>query len=103
LGSYEYIRVSDNGQGLTYEKAKDVFSRLGGSEKKIRTKSPGGRPYHGKEGKGRYKSLALGDLVEFQSIYKNGETFSKFTATIDRNQLSKTEISDIKQLPKSKN
>lgn len=34
LGGYEYIKVKDNGHGLTYEKAQDVFSRLGGSEKK---------------------------------------------------------------------
>ncbi len=51
LGGYEYLKVSDNGHGLTYEKAQDVFSRLGGSDKKIRTQSPGGRNYHGKEGK----------------------------------------------------
>ncbi len=101
LGGYEYISVKDNGHGLTYEKAQDVFSRLGGSEKKIKTQSPGGRPYHGKEGKGRYKSLALGDLVEFLSIYDNNGQLSKFTAKIDRNQLSRTEFSDLKPLKKS--
>ena len=55
LGNYEYIKIIDNGHGLTYEKAQDVFSRLGGSEKKLKTQSPNGRQYHGKEGKGRYK------------------------------------------------
>lgn len=98
LGGYEYLRIKDNGHGLTYEKAQDVFSRLGGSEKKIKTKSPGGRPYHGKEGKGRYKSLALGDLVEFSSVYEYDGKFSHFTAKIDRNQLSKTEFSDLRHL-----
>jgi hypothetical protein len=103
LGGYEYIRVRDNGHGLSFDKAQDVFSRLGGSEKKTKTQSPGGRPYHGKEGKGRYKSLALGDLVEFQSVFdSNGESF-QFTATIDRNQLSRTEFSDVKQVEKSDN
>ncbi len=97
LNGYEYIRVKDNGHGLTYEKAQDVFSRLGGSEKKIRTQSPGGRPYHGKEGKGRYKSLALGDLVEFLSMYEDAGKFLQFTAKIDRNQLSRTEFSDLKE------
>jgi len=101
LGGYEYIRVKDNGHGLTYEKAQDVFSRLGGSEKKVKTQSPGGRPYHGKEGKGRYKSLALGDLVEFLSVYETEGKYSQFTAKIDRNQLSRTEFSDLKQLKKS--
>lgn len=100
LGGYEYVKVKDNGHGLTYEKAQEVFSRLGGSEKKIRTQSPGGRPYHGKEGKGRYKSLALGDLVTFKSTYVSNGGFSQFTATIDRNKLTKTELSDVKQLRK---
>lgn len=102
LGGYEYIKVKDNGHGLTYVKAQDVFSRLGGSEKKVRTQSPGGRPYHGKEGKGRYKSLALGDFVEFLSMYEEDGRISQFTATIDRNQLSKTEFSDLKTLQKGK-
>lgn len=97
LGGFEYIQVRDDGRGLTYENAQDVFSRLGGSDKKIRSQSPGGRTYHGKEGKGRYKSLALGDLVEFKSIYETDGTYSEFTAKIDRNQLSKTEFSDLKK------
>jgi Histidine kinase-, DNA gyrase B-, and HSP90-like ATPase len=97
MGGYEYIRVTDNGHGLAYEKAQDVFSRLGGSEKKTKTMSPGGRPYHGKEGKGRYKSLALGDLIEFKSIYTSNGKQADFTIKIDRNQISKTEFSDLNQ------
>src|ERR1700722_13136417 len=71
VGGYNYIKVSDNGHGIGYEKAQDVFGRLGGSEKKNTSQSPSGRQYHGKEGKGRYKGLALGDLVKFKSIYKS--------------------------------
>lgn len=100
LGGYEFIKVKDNGHGLTYEKAQEVFSKLGGSEKKSKSLSPNGRPYHGKEGKGRYKSLALGDLVKFKSCYENNGNFSQFTATIDRNHLSRTEVSDVQQLKK---
>ncbi len=100
LGGYEYIKIIDNGHGLTYEKAQDVFSRLGGSEKKIITQSPKGRQYHGKEGKGRYKGLALGDLVKFTSNFQTNGNVSEFTITLDRNQLSRTEISDLKQKPK---
>jgi hypothetical protein len=95
LGGYQYISISDNGHGLTYEKAQDVFSRLGGSEKKMKTLSPGGRAYHGKEGRGRYKSLALGDLVEFSSTYQAAGKTGHFTIDINRNQISRTEISDL--------
>jgi hypothetical protein len=54
----------------------------------------------GKEGKGRYKGLALGDLVKFTSNFQSNGTTSEFTVTIDRNQLSKTEISDLRQQKK---
>lgn len=100
LGNYEYIRVSDNGHGLTYSKAQEVFARIGGSEKKIVSQSPAGRQYHGKEGKGRYKSLSLGDLVTFTSTFKNNSSLAKFSITIDRNKLSQTQISDLTTLPK---
>tara|TARA_R110002126_G_scaffold88792_1_gene212602 strand:+ start:115 stop:2085 length:1971 start_codon:yes stop_codon:yes gene_type:complete len=100
LGGYENLMVIDNGLGIEYTKAQDVFGRLGGSEKKHTNTSPNGRHYHGKEGKGRYKSLALGDLVKFTSVYQNGESLKEFTVTFDRNNLSHSNFSDLKTLPK---
>lgn len=100
LGGYNEIEIIDNGHGLSYEKAKNVFGKLGGSEKKHTTQSPGGRSYHGKEGKGRFKSLALGDLVTFSSIYKDDDSYKTFTVKVSNGQLSHSEISDLKQLPK---
>jgi hypothetical protein len=99
LGRIDQITVSDNGRALDYTKAQDVFGRLGGSEKKSKSTSPGGRPYHGKEGKGRYKSLALGDLVTFTSRYKTGAGLNEFSIILDRNNLSHSELSDLKMLP----
>lgn len=62
--------------------------------------SPIGRQYHGKEEKGIYKSLSLGDLIKFTSIFERAGSLYTFTLTIDRNQLSKTDLSDLKQLKK---
>jgi len=101
IGGYESLSVVDNGLGIDYIKAQEVFGRLGGSQKKLSNTSPSGRHYHGKEGKGRYKSLALGDLVIFTSIYKNGESLKEFNITFDRNNLSHSNFSDLKTLPKS--
>lgn len=103
LSDYEFINISDNGHGLKYDKALQVFGSLGGSEKKIRTQSPNGRLYHGKEGKGRLKSLALGDYVKFTSnFFKNGKNqLNEFCIELDRNRLSKAIISDLAQLPKN--
>lgn len=101
LGGYEYITIEDNGHGLDYIKAQKVFGNLGGSEKKYSTQSPQGRQYHGKEGKGRYKSLALGDLITFTSTFKNGgEQLNTFDITFDRNHISSSIFSDLKIIPK---
>lgn len=98
LGGFESIEVNDNGLGIEYTKAQEVFGRLGGSEKKNNSTSPGGRQYHGKEGKGRYKALALGDLVVFTSRYKNSSSFKEFTITFDRNNLSHSKFSSLNPL-----
>jgi hypothetical protein len=94
LEGYEEIIISDNGHGLTHAKAKLVFAKLGGSDKKISRTSPNGREYHGKEGRGRYKSLALGDDVEFISVYRDGSAVRSFNVRINRNQLRRTELND---------
>lgn len=102
MGGVDEITVSDNGNGLDYSKAQEVFGRIGGSEKKVKSISPKGRHYHGKEGKGRYKALALGDLVEFSSYYSSDGQHKEFSITLDRNNLSYSEISDPKNQKKEK-
>jgi len=99
LGAYDSITVTDNGHGLSYSKVENVFGRLGGSEKKLRSISPNGRSYHGKEGKGRYKSLSLGTLVQFDSTVKNAGGYERFETVIDANNLSRTKVGDPRKLP----
>ncbi len=102
LGNYKYIKIKDNGHSLPLEKAKVVFGRLGGSDKKINRESPNGRVYHGKEGKGRFKCMSLGDLVTFNSTYPINGQFASYSIVIDRNNLSHAEVSDLKTFPKGK-
>ena len=62
------IVVSDNGHGIPVEAAESIFGDIGGSPKRLRRRSPTlGRPYHGKEGKGRYKGFSIGNRVEWHS------------------------------------
>lgn len=103
LTRIENLEVIDNGLGIEYYRAQDVFGRLGGSDKKLNTTSPNGRQYHGKEGKGRYKALALGDFVTFTSTFKNADSLKEFSITIDRNNLTHSAFSDLKTLPKEFN
>ena len=68
------IVVRDNGQGIPYQDASDLFTRLGGSWKK-----PGGktktkeRMLHGYEGRGRFKVFALGRVADWRVTYRKDE------------------------------
>lgn len=72
------IYVKDDGHGIPVESIEEYFGKYGRSQKTYSAKSPGGRIYHGKLGQGRYKSLAAGNLLDWNSVYKgeNGELFS---------------------------
>ena len=65
------IVVQDNGHGIPYEDAQNLFTRLGGSWKKLggRTKTMG-RMLHGCEGRGRFKVFALGRVADWSVIYR---------------------------------
>ena len=66
------IVVRDNGHGIPYEDAPQLFTRLGGS-----WKHPGGRTktkermLHGYEGRGRFKVFALGRVADWRVTYRS--------------------------------
>ena len=60
------IEVADNGHGIPYAQAEDLFSRLGGSWKQSCTHSiEENRILHGKEGRGRFRAFSLGRVVDW--------------------------------------
>lgn len=69
-GGIENIRVRDFGTGIDPLKAEELFGGLGDSWKK-HTQRVQGRNLHGKNGKGRFKSFSLGELVEWNTTFKN--------------------------------
>jgi hypothetical protein len=72
LGLLEAIRVRDNGHGIPPEDAEGLFIHLGGSWKRHANKSKNGkRVLHGKEGKGRFRALALGRVAEWSVTAPN--------------------------------
>jgi len=61
LGGLSSIEVADNGHGIPYAEAEDLFSRFGGSWKQGGHRSHEQRRIlHGKEGRGRFRAFALG-------------------------------------------
>ena len=65
------IVVRDNGHGISYQDAPQLFTRLGGSWKKPdgRTKAKS-RKLHGYEGRGRFKVFALGRVADWRVTYQ---------------------------------
>lgn len=90
------ITIVDNGNGMSLKRAEEEFNKLGGSHKKFELKSPNGRDYHGSEGKGRYKALSIGTLIDFFSTYYDeaSKKYYRFKVTLDSNDLNGFDIDD---------
>src|SRR4051812_12389935 len=65
-GLLQAVRVRDDGHGIPYDEAPSLFTKLGGSWKRERKRSRHeNRLLHGEEGKGRFRALALGRVVDW--------------------------------------
>lgn len=90
------VTVRDNGHGIRHDEVEKLFGKLGGSWKahgnRSKTKS---RILHGKEGKGRFKALAIGRVADWISIYRDshGKKY-RFKISIIRDDLVDVRVSD---------
>jgi DNA topoisomerase VI subunit B len=82
LGSMSKIIVRDNGTGMKYEKAAELFRSLGGSWKRMRATTEEGRFLHGQDGRGRFKAFALGRVAEWDVVYEKEKELYTFTVTM---------------------
>lgn len=86
LGAYESVQILDDGTGIPFKEAKNIFKNLGGSQKKNRFKTEKfGRFLHGKEGKGRLKSLSIGAVVDWNIAYYDEDKAEYFTYKVRMN------------------
>ena len=103
LGAMSAIIVSDNGVGMTFADAPELFRRLGGSWKK-----PGaitkreGRFLHGQDGRGRFKAFALGRIAEWDVTYQRGANLWTFKVTMNSSNIREVRISDEVKAPVGK-
>lgn len=63
------VRVRDNGYGIDHDQIEAYFGGLGDSWKKQQGKQ-NGRALHGKNGRGRFRAFALGERVQWNTVYK---------------------------------
>ncbi len=76
------IQVIDRGYGIDIDKVELYFSQFGQSWKQG-NKRTDGREYHGKNGLGRFKYLALGKSINWQTIHKKGNSNFQYEMTLN--------------------
>ena len=92
------IIVRDDGNGIPYADAPDLFARLGGSWKKLgsHTKTKN-RILHGNEGKGRFKAFALGRVIIWRVTYQTDTGLRSYEITMFNENIREVQISDEKE------
>ncbi|KVV37002.1 hypothetical protein WK81_25735 [Burkholderia ubonensis] len=94
LDTLDTIIVKDDGEGIPRAEAASFFRSLGGSWKKSRTQTSGGRFLHGQEGRGRFKAFALGSDAEWAVVYKRDGKFWSYTIRMSALDIRHVRISD---------
>lgn len=89
------IIVRDNGQGIPYADAPDLFKRLGGSWKKPgQLTNARGRFLHGSDGKGRFKAFALGRVAVWRVTCATDRGPRSYSITMFQDNISEFRISE---------
>jgi len=90
------IRVRDNGHGIPPEEVEALFTNIGGSWKRTARESKNGkRMLHGEEGKGRFRALALGRVVEWLVTAPDASgQFVRYQITVIKDDARSVRITD---------
>ena len=85
LGGIDAVRVSDDGTGIDILRADETFGSLGGSWKRSdgATTVMRHRRLHGRHGRGRFKTFALGSHVEWRTTMRAGGDLLSYTLSGD--------------------
>ena len=85
LGGIDAIRVTDDGTGIDILRADETFGSLGGSWKRAdgATTAARHRRLHGRHGRGRFKTFALGGHVEWRTTMRAGGDLLSYTLSGD--------------------
>ena len=90
------IQIADNGHGIPYADAEELFSRLGGSWKRSSVRSIGEkRILHGKEGRGRFRAFSLGRVVDWDVCAAGpSDTIQRYRISMVRDHMRRVQISE---------
>jgi len=95
LGGVQSIVISDNGLGISRDRAEHDFESLGESWKRqARQTKVHARAIHGKEGQGRLKFFSLAQKANWNTVYEtDGKRFS-LSISVDSNRLHTGTVSE---------
>lgn len=96
------VIVSDNGHGFSPSDSETLFARVGGSWKRHGARSrEKGRLLHGKEGKGRFRALALGRVADWTVRYREGKKLLQFSVSLLRDAIADVRVTEPIEVPGS--
>lgn len=100
IGGIAKIVIADNGDGIPRSEAPQLFKNLGGSWKQLRlTTTRLGRMLHGREGRGRFKAFALGDVVDWKVVYQRDDAPFRYDVAVLEQDIERVRISEEKPSP----
>src|SRR5229473_6518354 len=69
----QFIEVSDNGNGMTWEMVRDAYLDVGRDRREVEQtdRSPGGRLLQGRKGVVKLAGFGIADVVEVQTVHKD--------------------------------
>lgn len=84
LGGIAAIEVSDRGSGIPFSDLPRAFGTLGRSLKLEQKSNSASRVFHGSEGRGRFKALALGQRAVWETHYRADGKALAYTISVTR-------------------
>jgi hypothetical protein len=95
LDGLQAIRVTDDGTGITRERAVHDFESAGESwKRKKRHTAQKSRALHGKEGLGRLRFYSLANKARWNTTYAEGKERFKLDITLDAGNLQSADVSE---------
>ncbi|MFW3356968.1 ATP-binding protein [Aliarcobacter butzleri] len=80
LGAIQEIRITDDGEGIPFNKFEEYFLQY---QKSWKREAEG--DFHGKNGEGRFKLLAISKNIEWKTIFKIDNNEKEFSIKISKN------------------
>lgn len=80
LGAIQEIKITDDGEGIPFDKFEEYFLQY---QKSWKREAEG--DFHGKNGEGRFKLLAISKNIEWKTIFKTDNEKKEFSIKINKN------------------